>query len=92
MCLHGIHGFQWLASVSAPRTNSRALSHAMPLLLPGLSSLPRYLLKRPLRPTHDVQANLLNDYLLPHEKGEKKRVAKRKIKPLQKQDGDHVQV
>ena len=42
--------------------------------------------------THDVQANLLNDYLLPHVKGEKKRALKRKIKPLQKQDGDHVQV
>ena len=38
------------------------------------------------------QANLLNDYLLPHEKGEKKRATKRKIKPLQKNDGEHVQV
>ena len=39
-------------------------------------------------PRANVQANLLNDYLLPHEKGEKKRVPKRKGKPVQSTGGD----
>ena len=35
-----------------------------------------------------TQANLLNDYLLPHERAEKKRAPKRKSKVALKADGD----